>query len=313
MDRSSPVRRYKIMIGAKKKHRLTLLLYSLPFVIFVFMFSYVPIYGWIYAFFKYRPGLTLEQMEFTGLRYFALALSGGSRVLNALKNTVALSSLSLLTSPLPMIFAIFLNEVRFRRISKLTQTISTLPNFFSWVTIYAVFFAVFAPGEGLLNLFLSKVINLQEPTNILVNDDWAWVFQTAISTYKGIGYSAIIYLAAINGIDTELYDAADVDGANRWQKIKCITIPFLLQTYFVLLIIGIGYFLNTGFDQYYVFSNPFVAIKLDVLDTYTYRVGLLQNNYSLGTAVGMMKSLVSIVLLFLANSIAKWVRGNSVF
>jgi len=299
-------------IGVKNRRRLMLFIAALPFAVFIFMFSYVPIFGWVYAFFRYKPGLKLGQMEFTGLNYFRLAFAGGSQVLNALKNTIALSSLGFLTSPLPMFFAIFINEVRFRRFSKFTQTISTVPNFLSWVTVYGVFFAVFAPAEGLLNLVLAKMgINVM--TNVLINSDFAWLFQTLVGTYKGLGFSAIVYLAAISGIDSELYDSANVEGANRWQNIRYITLPFLMQTYFVLLIIGIGHFLSVGFDQYFVFANAFTLSKLDVIDTYTYRTGIIQNNYSLATAVGIMKSVISITLLFFANSLSKVVRGSSVF
>ena len=300
-------------IGIKRRHRLTLLLMALPFVIFVFIFFYVPLFGWVYAFYNFMPGRPFSQLEFTGFRWFTLAFTGTSPVLNVLRNTLVLSGLRLFVSVLPMFFAIFISEVRFKRVSRFTQTISTLPNFLSWVTIYAVFFAIFAPGDGLLNLALNALGHRGMPANILIDADRAWFFQTSATVYKEIGFSAIIYLAAINGIDPEQYDAASVDGANRIQRIWFITIPNLMQTFFVLLILGIGNMLNTGFDQYFVFANSFTLPRLDVLDTYIYRIGILQNNYSLGTAIGIMKSLVSITLLFSANRLSKWIRGNPIF
>ena len=154
---------------------------------------------------------------------------------------------------------------------------------------------------------------IEKPTNILINADLAWPFQICVSVWKSAGWNAIIYFAAITGIDQELYDAADVDGAGNFQKILHVTVPGLLSTYFVLLLMSIANMLSNGFEQYYVFQNALTTNKLEVLDTYIYKVGLSNLQFSLSTAMGIFKSGVSIILLTIANLASKAIRGESIF
>jgi ABC-type polysaccharide transport system permease subunit len=216
-------------------------------------------------------------------------------------------------SPVPAVFAILLMELKSRKLSRIVQTFSTFPNFFSWIIVYAVFFAVFSTQDGVLNIILMRLGFINEPTDVLINNDISWIVQTLVGLYKNMGYGAIIYIAAIAGINSELFDAADVDGAGRFRKIFHITIPCLMPTFIVLLILSVGNLLSAGgFDQYYVFSNPFVVDKLEVIDTYTYKVGIQQNNYSFATAVGLMKSVVSVLLVFSANYVSRFAAGKSI-
>lgn len=296
-----------------KKYRWKLFFAILPFLLIVMAFSYVPILGWFIAFVDYLPGVPVFRQQFAGLKFFELAFSSGNDMLLALRNTLVLSSLGLAMSPVPAVFAILLMELKSRKLSRIVQTFSTFPNFFSWIIVYAVFFAVFSTQDGVLNIILLRLGFINEPTDVLINNGLSWIVQTLVGLYKNMGYGAIIYIAAIAGINSELFDAADVDGAGRFRKIFHITIPCLMPTFIVLLILSVGNLLSAGgFDQYYVFSNPFVVDKLEVIDTYTYKVGIQQNNYSFATAVGLMKSVVSVLLVFSANYVSKFAAGKSI-
>ena len=296
------------------KRELQLFLLALVFALFVVAFCYVPLLGWSIAFIDYNPGKSLFQQKFVGLANFTLLWSSKRDLGMAVRNTLALSGLSLLTMPVPLIFAILLSELPFKRLSKLTQTISALPYFISHVLLYAVCFSLFSPTDGAVNVILRLFYGPDYTSNLLAQPDVAWRMQTFICLYKGMGYSAIMYLSAMSGIDQELYDAASVDGAGRLAKILHVTIPGIMPTFIVLLVLNIaGMLSGAGFDQYYVFQNPMVLNKLEVLDTYIYKIGLRQNNFGFATAAGMLKSLISVMLLMLANRISKLVRGSSLY
>ena len=296
------------------KLEFQLFLLALVFALFVVAFCYVPLLGWSIAFIDYNPGKSLFQQKFVGLANFKLLWSSKRDLGMAVRNTLALSGLSLLTMPVPLIFAILLSELPFKRLSKLTQTISALPYFISHVLLYAVCFSLFSPTDGAVNVILRLFYGPDYTSNLLAQPDVAWRMQTFICLYKGMGYSAIMYLSAMSGIDQELYDAASVDGAGRLAKILHVTIPGIMPTFIVLLVLNIaGMLSGAGFDQYYVFQNPMVLNKLEVLDTYIYKIGLRQNNFGFATAAGMLKSLISVMLLMLANRISKLVRGSSLY
>ena len=296
------------------KRELQLFLLALVFALFVVAFCYVPLLGWSIAFVNYNPGKSLFQQKFVGLANFKLLWSSKRDLGMAVRNPLALGGLSLLTMPVPLIFAILLSELPFKRLSKLTQTISALPYFISHVLLYAVCFSLFSPTDGAVNVILRLFYGPDYTSNLLAQPDVAWRMQTFICLYKGMGYSAIMYLSAMSGIDQELYDAASVDGAGRLAKILHVTIPGIMPTFIVLLVLNIaGMLSGAGFDQYYVFQNPMVLNKLEVLDTYIYKIGLRQNNFGFATAAGMLKSLISVMLLMLANRISKLVRGSSLY
>lgn len=223
-----------------------------------------------------------------------------------------MSFLGVLTSPLPMIFAIFLMEIRSTKTQRIIQTLTTLPNFISWVLVYSVVWAIFSVGDGFLNRLLLTLKVTDTPINFLASSDHVWSTMLGYSIWKGLGWSAIMYLAAITSIDQELYEAATVDGAGRFQKIWHITVPGLLPTYFVLLLLSIANFINSGMEQYFVFQNPMNKAAIEVLDLYVYNQGMVGQNISFATAVSMLKSVVSIVLLFTANRLSKFVRGETI-
>jgi len=296
----------------KRQKKILLLLYLFPFLLFTMIFSYAPLFGWTYAFFDFSPGMPLSQLKFVGLKFFALIFDGATDFVNVLTNTLAISTLGLLCSVVPVVFAIMVSQMRFRWLSKTVQTISSIPNFISWVLVYAIFFSMFSTNDGVVNQALLNLRLVKQPVDLLGNVPYAWYVQTMIGVWKGTGWGAIIYLASIAGIDTELYDAADVDGANRWHKIIHITLPGIASTYLVLLLLAIANILSNGFEQYWVFQNALTRDKLEVFDTYVYRLGMINMQYSFSTAMGIFKSIISILLLTFANFMSKIIRGYSI-
>ena len=310
--RYTPVK--KEMSKAKKRESFKLFLMIVPFLILVFLFSYFPLHGWIYALYDYRAPLKLSQCEFVGLKWFKSLFSNPTQVsqlLIVLKNTFAMSLLGIATSFLPVLFAVFLNEVKCKPFKNAVQTLTTIPNFISWTLVYSIAFCLFST-TGMLNAVLQEWGWIQEPLKILDSGEHVWLQMLLWSTWKGLGWGAIMYLAAIAGIDQEMYDAAKVDGAGRWQIIKNITIPSLMPTYFVMLMLSVANFLNNGMDQYYVFQNSFNRESIQVLDLYVYNIGMTGRSMSLATAVGIMKSLVSVTLLMIVNFVSKKTRGESI-
>ena len=288
------------------------LLIALPFMIFTFMFSYVPLFGWLIAFTDYTIGTKITDLHFTGFGAFVDMWKQRADIMRVLTNSLAMSGLGLLTSPLAVAFAILLNEIKSSKLKRFIQTTTTFPNFISWIVVYGFAFSIFS-NNGLLNTILGQLGLPQSSTGILGDASHVWLFQLFLQIWKGLGWGAIIYLAAIAGIDQELYEAAEIDGANKFGCIRHITIPGLMPTYFVLLILAISNILNNGFDQYFVFYNPLVANRIEVLDYYIYKLAFRVNEMPFSIAVGMIKSLISISLIFIANQASKKVRGASIF
>lgn len=305
--------------AAKKKSRSAAqsrrLFYCIvPFIILSFLFSYFPLHGWIYAFFDYKPPLKLSQCEFVGWKWFDTLFANRTQVsqmVQVMKNTFAMSLLGILTSILPIGFAIFLNEIKCKKFKNLVQTLTTLPNFISWVLVYSVAFSLFTDG-GMVNTLLTNLGLITAPVKFLDSDSHTWLWMTLWNLWKGLGWGAIMYLAAIAGIDAELYEAAKVDGANRFQVMKNITLPALMPTFFVLLMMSVANFLNNGMDQYYVFQNSFNKEHIQVLDLYVYNIGMTGSSLSLATAISMLKSIVSVTLLVIVNFVSKKTRGESI-
>ncbi|GHV04573.1 sugar ABC transporter permease [Spirochaetia bacterium] len=301
-------------MNARKREGYIMFLMILPLLFLVFLFAYFPLQGWLYAFYDYRPPFKLFDTEFVGFHWFINLFTNASKrkqIFNVMINTFAMSGLSILFSWLPMAFAIFLNFIGHAPFKRVVQTFTTMPNFISWVLVYTMAFFMFN-STGLMNGIAMKLGIINEPILFLQQNNHVWLSMWFWGTWKGLGWSAIMYIAAITGIDQELYDAAAVDGAGRFRQMWHITVPGLLPTYFVLLLLNIANFLNNGFEQYYVFSNAFNRIKIEVLDLFVYNLGIGQGSYSLAVAISMMKSAVSLTLLFTVNKMSKLFRGESI-
>lgn len=293
----------------RRSLQIRLLLMLLPFIVVVFAMSYVPLFGWAYAFVDYTPGAQMANLKFVGGKYFKL-LFASRDFPHVLRNTLVMSGLTLLFQPIPAILAIMITHIRNSFGKRLVQTVTSFPNFISWVLMYSIIYSVCAQSESPMNLLFMNLGLTDAPVNFLGNADFAWIRQALINVYKTAGYSAIIYIATIVGINPEYYEAASIDGAGVFAKIRNITIPEILPTFLVLFLLAVANALSNGFEQFFVFQTPTTLSMLEVIDTYTYRIGIMNADYSYSTAVGMFKSVISVILLLISNLLAKKVRGE---
>lgn len=298
----------------KRIESFKLFLLVLPCLALVFVFHYMPLWGWVYAFFQYKPGMSLANCKFVGFQNFTNLFGNPvmrQNLFRVLRNTLGIQFINYLLMPVPMLFAIFLSEIKSTRFQKCVQTLTTLPHFISWVIMFSLMSSLFG-SSGLVNALMQK-FGAEMTVNILTTDKHVWLIQALLYTWKNLGWNAIIYFAAITGLDQEVNEAAMIDGANRWQRIRYITIPLLMPTFFVLLIMSIGNFLNSGIDQFLAFSNALNKEYIEVLDLYVYNLGIGSGQISFSVAVGVMKSIIALILFGLANTASKKIRGTSVF
>jgi putative aldouronate transport system permease protein len=294
--------------------KFKLFLMFLPFAALSFVFGYLPLLGWRYSFYDYVVGGTLSADKFVGFKWFTSLFENQATrgdMLRVIRNTLAMSGLGLATSWCAMAFAIFMAEIKNLRLRRFIQTFTTIPNFVSWVLVYAIAFAIFST-DGFVSSFFVNAGIWGQPVNMLMGESSIWLKMLAWGMWKGLGWSAIIYIAAISGIDQQLYEAATVDGAGRFQKMWHITVPGLIPTFMVLLLLAVAGILNNGMEQYLVFKNAVNADLITVLDLHVYNLGINNGAISLSTVVGMMKSIISVALLFSANGISKMFRGESI-
>lgn len=298
----------------KMESKYKLFLMFMPFIALCAVFCYLPLWGWRYAFFDYKVGDTLTMDNFVGLKWFKQLFQNEATVkdiVRVLKNTLGLSGLGILTSWVPMAFAIFLSEIKNDKFRRFVQTFTTVPNFISWVLVFAIATCIFST-DGFISSLMVNAGVWESGKNLLMSGSHTWLKMWAWGMWKGVGWSAIIYIAAISGIDKQLYEAAEIDGAGRFQRMWNITVPSLIPTFCVLLLMSIANVLSNGMDQYLVFENSANTDAIMVLDLYVYKLGIGQGMIPLTTVVSMLKSVVSVVLLFGANGISKLVRGESI-
>ncbi|MCR5324532.1 MAG: ABC transporter permease subunit [Lachnospiraceae bacterium] len=312
MDQVTNVEDLRLKSIKRKKMRGKIeFLYILPFILLVAVFSYFPLFGWIYAFFDYKPPAPLTMDKFVGFKWFISMFENEVKVkqiVQVIINTFAMSGLSLLFSWFPMIFAVFLNEIKFNPFKKFVQTVTTLPNFISWVLVFSIAFSVLN-NTGVVNSVLLGLGVIDTPIDFLKSTENIYFKQWLWLTWKNAGWASIMYIAAITGIDEELNEAARIDGASRMQIIKNITIPCILPTYFVLVMLSLANFLTNGMEQFYVFQNSFNKEKIQVLDLYVYNLKS-DGSYSLSTAISILKTVISVTLLGLTNKFSKLIRGE---
>ncbi len=278
-----------------------LLAMSLPFVVWLIIFKYIPLWGWTMAFQEVKPGtfaLPVWERKFVGFDNFIKAFT--DRLFGqTMINTIGLSLLGIAISTITsIIFALVLNEICFTRFKKITQTVSYLPHFVSWVIIASIAKMLLNDG-GALDTVLNTKLHLMS-----TNSPVFWIVVCFINVWKEMGWDAIIYLSAMAGIDQGLYEAAKVDGAGRLKRIWHVTLPSIKPTIIVLLIMNIGGALNVGMERQMLLSNSIVQDHAMVLSWFAYVRGIGSNNYGLGTAIGMFQSVVGIILLFIANKVA---------
>lgn len=286
------------------KKQWVLIAMSFPFVVWVIIFKYLPLFGWTMAFQNYKPQLSFFEQQWVGFKHF-IDLFQEPLFYESLKNTLGMSILGLVFGTgSAILFALLLNELRYTKFKKIVQTISYLPHFISWVVAATIVTNMLA-NAGIVNEILMKLNIISQPINFLSSTSMFWGIVTASDVWKEMGWNAIIYLAAMTAIDPELYDAAKVDGAGRFRRMFSITLPLIKSTILVLLIMSIGNILNIGFEKQMLLGNPTVATKSLVIDKYALDYGIGMFRYSFGTAIGIFKSVVGIILIFLANNVSK--------
>lgn len=287
----------------KKQKQLILL--SLPFLIYIIIFNYTPLVGWVMAFQNYKPAKGFFEQKWIGLDKFQQLFSNDVFI-RVIRNTLAMSLLNLVLSFIFSIaFALMLNELRLAKAKKFIQTVSYLPHFLSWVIVVGLVFQVLSMDTGIINQLLLKLHIIDAPINFLSEPKYYWWIVGFSNVWKETGWGSIIYLAAITSINPELYEAAAIDGAGRLKKIIHVTLPGIKSTIFILLIINIGNILNSGFDMQYLLTNGLVQNVSQTIDIYVLKYGISLADYSLATAAGIFKSVVSILLIFIANQAAK--------
>ena len=274
----------------------------LPCAVYYFIFDYIPMGGLMIAFKDYSIRDGILGSPWVGFQHFEI-LFGGIEFLMVIKNTLLISIIKIILGFLaPVIFAVLLNEIRIGFLTKGFQSLSLLPYLFSWVILASIFRLIFS-NSGPANEIIAW-IGVDKPINWLSDDFWFIVVIIATDIWKGIGIGAIIYMASIAAIPIELYKAAKIDGANRFQQIFYITLPQLKPTMITLLILSMGSFLSAGFDQIYNMYNPLVYDVADIIDTYVLRM-LTNLNFEIATAAGMFKSVVAVILIMISNAISK--------
>lgn len=286
------------------KRQKVLLLWSLVYVIYGFIFCYLPLAGWLMAFENYKPKDGFFHSQFIGLGKFKqLFIDDG--FLRVIRNTLAMGVINLVVTFLAaIIFAILLNELKSQGGKKVVQTISYLPHFLSWIIVTGILHDALS-GTGIVNDLLIRFHLLKEPLNFFAHPKYFWGIVAFANVWKETGWNAIIYLAAIVAIDTNLYEAAAIDGAGRWARIRYITLPGIKPTIIILLLMNAGNVLNAGFEVQYLLGNGLVQSVSQTIDIYVLKWGISQGDYSLGTAAGVFKSVVSIVIILIANGMAK--------
>ena len=279
-----------------------LALMFLPCAVYYFIFDYIPMGGLMIAFKDYSIQDGILGSPWVGFQHFEM-LFGGIEFLMVIKNTLLISIIKIILGFLaPVFFAVLLNEIRIGFLTKGFQSLSLLPYLFSWVILASIFRLIFS-NSGPANEIIAW-IGVDKPINWLSDDFWFIVVIIATDIWKGIGIGAIIYMASIAAIPIELYKAAKIDGANRFQQIFYITLPQLKPTMITLLILSMGSFLSAGFDQIYNMYNPLVYDVADIIDTYVLRM-LTNLNFEIATAAGMFKSVVAVILIMISNAISK--------
>ncbi|WP_105617209.1 ABC transporter permease [Vallitalea okinawensis] len=276
----------------------------IPLIIWVFIFAYIPMYGVLMAFVKFVPGRSIMESDWIGLQYFIQFFSSPD-FLMVMRNTLAISGLNILFGfPAPIILALLFNELRLSKFKKTVQTISYLPHFISWVVTASLIFTLLG-SDGLINELLIGLGWVENPIGFLSEGDYFWGLITSANIWKGIGWSSIIYLSAMAGIDNELYQAGAVDGLDRFGMMRHITLPSIKTTIVLLWILGIGGILNAGFEQQLLLGNAQTREYWEVIDTYAYKYGIQLGKYSYATAIGLMKSTIGVTLVFSTNKLAK--------
>ena len=302
------------MIELRRDWRMNKGLYLLiiPVVIYLIIFNYVPMAGIVLGFERFTPKNGVYMSEWVGLKHFTTFFSSVFFI-RVLKNTLILSLYSIIFGfPAPIIFALLLNELDNEYYKKVIQVVSYMPNFISTVVISGIIID-FVASDGVITDLLVKVGFLKEAKNLLSVPEYFRTIMVLSDLWQQVGFGSILFLAALTGIDQELYEAAVIDGANRWKQTTNVTIPGIMPTVVIMLIMRIGGLMNANQEKILLLYNPLIYETSDVIGTFVYRKGLLEADYGYSTAVGLFNSAVNVVLLFIANGVSRKYSETSLF
>jgi len=297
----------------KLRRQWQLAVMAVPFVLLTVVFSYGPLWGWIMAFQDYKIARGVLGSPFVGFEHFA-ELFQDSQFYRVLRNTLVMSVANLITSFLGAIaLALLLNEVRRTFFKKAIQTITYIPHFVSWVVIANIVVTFLSPDGGMLNELLLRFGIIDEPIYFMGKGEYFWAIHTIANLWKELGWNTIIYLAVLVGLNPEHYEAADIDGASRFQKMWHISIPGLMPTAILLLTMSLGWIVNSGYESQFALGNPVIVDYADVLDLYALRYSTQLSDYGYGMAINIFKSVVSVALVLGVTRLAKKAGQSRLF
>jgi putative aldouronate transport system permease protein len=287
------------------KNQNQLIWMSVPLLLYIVLFAYVPVWGWTMAFQNYRPARSFSEQEWVGFKQFEFLFTDDN-FLRVLRNTLAMGIINLVLGFVTaIILALLLNEIRKVLWKRFVQTVSYLPHFLSWIIVTGIVATSLSINDGIVNIVLMKLHIIKDPILWLSEGKYFWGIVGASHVWKEVGWNTIIYLAAIASIDPALYEAAEIDGASRYKKMRFVTLPGIKATIVILLIMSVGHVLEAGFEVQYLLGNGLVMDWSETIDIFVLKYGLAQGNYSLATAGGIFKTVVSVTLLLMANWTAK--------
>lgn len=277
-----------------------------PALLFILVFNYIPMYGVLMAFQDYNLYKGFLNSPWAGFKHFDMFFNSPD-FFRVIRNTIVISALKLVINfPAPIVLALMLNEVKNMAFKRIVQTISYLPHFLSWVIVSGFTISMLSVDNGSLNILLQALGIIDKPINFLSMPENFWAIIITTNLWKEVGFVTIVYLAAIAGVDQSMYEAASIDGANKFKQIFLITLPSITPVIIIFLILSIGNLLNAGFDDLLLLgSSPMLRDVADVIDTYAYRTGIINNRFSYAAAVGLFKAIISVGLLTGANYIAR--------
>ena len=288
--------------NSAKRMKLLYLFFLVPFVAF-FVFHYMPMYGLLIAFKQYRVIDGILGSPWNNFHHFEMLFSN-TYFGRILRNTIIISVYRIVFGfPAPILLALLINELRNATFKRITQSISYLPHFFSWVVLASIMIEILSPQRGIVG-YLYTLFGA-EPPNMLTSTTYFRPILVISDIFKEVGWSTVVYLAAISTIDPGLYESASIDGASRLKQARFITLPSLLPIISILLLLRVGYIMNAGFDQIFNLYNPIVYEVADIIDTYVYRVGIIERRFDFSTAVGLFKNVIGVILLIAANVVIK--------
>ena len=293
------------------KNNWPIFLMLVPGLIYFAVFHYAPLYGVVIAFKDYNLLDGILGSQWAGMKYFEMAFASVD-FWNAFRNTMIISLLKLaFTFPAPILLALLLNEVRCMRFKKVVQTISYLPHFLSWVVFAGIITSFLSPSTGVVNLVIKQLGF--DPIYFVADNDWFRAVLVITAVWKEVGWGTIVYLAALGGVDMQLYEAASIDGASKWKQTIHVTLPAIAPTIVVMFIFAVGGIVNDDFDQIYNMYNPAVYKTGEVISTYVYKIGMEGMQYSLATAIGLFKNIIALILIVGTNYLCKAFDENTLW